>query len=40
MGEHDSFDSPPERAERVLELTEQRVREVREAVFPRHGLVP
>lgn len=40
MGASDRFDSPPERAERVLELTEQRIREVRAAVFPYHGLEP
>jgi acetoin utilization protein AcuC len=40
MGEHDHFDSPPERAERVLALTSERVRELREIVFPHHGLTP
>lgn len=40
MGERDRFDSPAERAERVLALTAERVREVREAVFPHHGLAP
>ena len=40
MGERDRFDSPAERAERVLELTAERVREVRVAVFPHHGLTP
>ena len=38
MGADDAFDSPPERAERVLELTADRIREVREVVFPHHGL--
>jgi acetoin utilization protein AcuC len=40
MGAHDHFDSPAERSERVLELTTERVREVREAVFPHLGLTP
>ncbi|HEY5541098.1 MAG TPA: acetoin utilization protein AcuC [Coriobacteriia bacterium] len=40
MGERDRFDSPAERAERVLAQTAERVSEVREAVFPHHGLVP
>lgn len=40
MGEQDVFDSPPERAERVLELTRQRIDEVRTAVFHHHGLTP
>jgi acetoin utilization protein AcuC len=40
MGGHDRFDSPAERSERVLELTTERVREVREAVFPHLGLTP
>jgi hypothetical protein len=40
MGARDRFDSPPERAQRVLELTTERVREVREAVFPHLGLTP
>lgn len=40
MGERDRFDSPAERAERVLELTAERVREVRAAVFPHNGLTP
>jgi acetoin utilization protein AcuC len=40
MGVHDSFDSPPERAENVLALTRESVREVREAVFPHHRLTP
>jgi hypothetical protein len=40
MGERDHFDSPSERAERVLELTGERVREVRAAVFPHLGLTP
>ncbi len=38
MGADDRFDSPPERAERVLVLTAERVREVREAVFPHLGI--
>ena len=40
MGEHDVFDSPAERAERVLELTRRRIDEVRAAVFHHHGLAP
>jgi acetoin utilization protein AcuC len=40
MGAHDHFESPPERAERVLELTAERVREAREAVFPHLGIAP
>lgn len=39
MGAHDRFDSPPERAARVLALTAERIREVRAAVFPHHGLL-
>jgi len=38
MGARDRFDSPPETADNVLALTAERVREVREAVFPYHGL--
>jgi len=40
MGDSDVFPSPPERAARVLELTTERVRETRAAVFPHHGLEP
>ena len=40
MGEHDRFDSPPERAERVLELTALRVGELKAEVFPHLGLTP
>jgi len=40
LGQGDRFDSPPERAENVFALTSQRVREVRAAVFPYHGLEP
>lgn len=40
MGERDFFDLPAEGAERVLALTSERVREVREAVFPHLDLVP
>lgn len=40
MGESDRFDSPRERDERVLALTAEQVREVRNAVFAHHGLVP
>ena len=40
MGAADRFESPAERAENVLALSAERVREVRAAVFPYHGLVP
>jgi acetoin utilization protein AcuC len=40
MGEHDCFESPPERAAAVLELTARNIRATREAVFPHHGLTP
>ncbi len=40
LGGADEFSSPPERAHRVLELTAEAIREVRSAVFPRHGLSP
>ena len=40
MGDDDRFDSPTERAENVLALTVERVREVREAVFPYLRLAP
>jgi hypothetical protein len=40
MGERDRFDSPPERAERVLELTALRVEELKTEVFPHLGLTP
>jgi len=40
MGGCDDYDSPAERTENVLALSAQRVREVREAVFPHHGLLP
>ena len=40
MGANDRFDSPPERAERVLELTTLRVDELKAAVFPHLGLTP
>jgi acetoin utilization protein AcuC len=40
MGAQDRFDSPPERTERVIALTSERIREVRAAVFPYHGLKP
>lgn len=40
MGEYDRFDSPAERAARVLALTAEQVREVREAAFPHLGLTP
>jgi len=40
MGRYDTFDSPVERAERVLELTQRRIDEVRKTVFPYHGLAP
>ena len=40
MGDDDRYDSPAERSENVLALTTDRVREVREAVFPHHHLVP
>jgi acetoin utilization protein AcuC len=40
LGAADRFDSPPERADRVLADTTERIREVREAVFRYHGLTP
>ncbi|HSK47167.1 MAG TPA: acetoin utilization protein AcuC [Coriobacteriia bacterium] len=40
MGAHDAFDLPADDAQRVLELTNERIREVREAVFPFVGLEP
>jgi len=40
MVDLDRFYSPIERADHVLALTAERVREVREAVFPHVGLVP
>jgi acetoin utilization protein AcuC len=40
MGARDFFDLPAEDAERVLALTAETAREVREAVFPHLGLVP
>ncbi len=40
LGADDRFDSPPERAARVLELTQQAIEQVRVAVFPHHGLSP
>ena len=40
MGALDRFDSPTERAQRVLALTAERIKETRAAVFPHHGLVP
>lgn len=40
MGAHDRFNSPPERAARVLELTWLRVEELKVAVFPHLGLAP
>jgi acetoin utilization protein AcuC len=40
MGAHDRFHSPPERAANVLALTTERIRDVRQAVFPYHGLTP
>ena len=38
MGANDTFESPEERAVRVMELTRLRVDEVRKAVFGHHGL--
>ena len=38
MGKHDHFDAAPELAANVLALTAERIRELREAVFPYHGL--
>jgi acetoin utilization protein AcuC len=40
MGECDRFDSPAERAQAVVALTAERVKETRDAVFPHHGLTP
>jgi acetoin utilization protein AcuC len=40
MGARDRFESPPERAGRVRALTAERIREVRETVFPHHHLTP
>jgi acetoin utilization protein AcuC len=40
MGRGDHFDLSPERALEVLEATAEQVREVRETVFPHHGLKP
>ena len=40
MGEHDRFETPPDRAAELLALTAEQVRAVREAVFPYHGLKP
>ena len=40
MGEHDRFETPPDRAAELLDLTAEQVRAVREAVFPYHGLKP
>lgn len=40
MGSTDRFELSPEQASRLLADTEQSIKEVREAVFPHHGLVP
>jgi acetoin utilization protein AcuC len=40
MGATDRYESPQERADNVLALTAERVREARAAIFPHHGLEP
>jgi acetoin utilization protein AcuC len=40
MGATDRFDAAPELAGNVLAITKERIREVRAAVFPHHGLTP
>jgi acetoin utilization protein AcuC len=40
MGARDAYDSPAERTDNVRALTAHRIAEVREAVFPYHGLQP
>jgi hypothetical protein len=40
MGATDRFELEPEREAQVLDETARVIREVRAAVFPRHGLVP
>jgi acetoin utilization protein AcuC len=40
MGDHDRFDTPPERTAQALAATADAVRQTRSAVFPHHGLTP
>jgi acetoin utilization protein AcuC len=40
LGSDDRFESPPEREANVLKLTEAVIAQVRQAVFPHHGLTP
>jgi hypothetical protein len=40
LGADDRFELPAAQAEAVLTQTETAIRDVRDAVFPLHGLVP